>query len=473
MATYEVCVDWNNDGDYGDANEDISADVKSIRIQRGRDDELKRATAGTLELRVKDTNGKYSPENSGGVLYGNLLPRRPVRVRVDHSGWYTLFTGFLERIVPHAHKARQDAYLYAVDGIDYLSRVEVTTALYTDELVGTLIGHILDAAEWPGGDRTLDAGIDKVPFGYWNRVRAMYALGELEESERGFVYVDETGKLVFEDRHHRLLSPHTVSQAIFDDVMADIIYDYGAKDIYNEIRATITPRTLGDTAVLWTLDFVPLLQASESITFWGDFLGLSTSLVTPAATTDYTANTEADGSGEDKTTDIGIAFTGFGYSCKVVVTNNDSAPVYLTLLQVRGKQYTDNATMTQKAEDATSQTAYQKRTHRLDGRYLKTQASAQAYCNWMLQAYKDPRARIALALNQSQLTQILTRKLSDRITVQCTRLGLDADFFINRVMHQIEVGRLHRCEWELEKCSSDVWWILGTSTLGTGTVLAY
>ena len=36
---YQVQVDWNNDGDFDDANEDISDDVKSIHYSRGKDEE--------------------------------------------------------------------------------------------------------------------------------------------------------------------------------------------------------------------------------------------------------------------------------------------------------------------------------------------------------------------------------------------------------------------------------------------------
>ncbi len=80
-AIYKIECDWDNDGDFLDANEDITADVKSISYGRGKNEELGKASPGYLEIRVNNSGGKYSPTNSGGDLYGKLLPKRVIKVR--------------------------------------------------------------------------------------------------------------------------------------------------------------------------------------------------------------------------------------------------------------------------------------------------------------------------------------------------------------------------------------------------------
>ncbi len=79
-TVYKIECDWDNDGDFLDANEDITADVKSISYSRGKDEELGKANPGTLEIRVNNSDGKYSPTKSGGI-FTNLLPKRVIKVR--------------------------------------------------------------------------------------------------------------------------------------------------------------------------------------------------------------------------------------------------------------------------------------------------------------------------------------------------------------------------------------------------------
>ena len=78
-AVYKIEVDWNNNGSFADANEDITADVKCISYSRGKDEELGKANPGTLQIRVNNSDGKYSPTKSTGI-YTNLLPKRVIKV---------------------------------------------------------------------------------------------------------------------------------------------------------------------------------------------------------------------------------------------------------------------------------------------------------------------------------------------------------------------------------------------------------
>ena len=79
-AVYKIEVDWDNNGSFADADEDISDDVKSISYGRGKDEELGKANPGTLEIRVNNSDGKYSPTLNTGI-FTNLLPKRVIKVR--------------------------------------------------------------------------------------------------------------------------------------------------------------------------------------------------------------------------------------------------------------------------------------------------------------------------------------------------------------------------------------------------------
>jgi len=485
---YIVGIDWDNDGSFegftydfpiifgapsGDDN--ITDDVMRLSWSRGRDAELERATAGTCEITLKNPDGKYSPSNSGGDLYGKLLPGRPVIIMAYFGGTlYSLWRGKTERIVPSPRWDAQTCYIYCVDGFDFLSRAEVTTELATDELTGTLVGNILDDAGWDASLRDIEAGIDTVPLGYWSQVSALYALQEIEESECGFFYIDHRGYARFEDRHYRmgLSSSETIT-----DEMCDINYDLSSRGIYNSIRASYTEKTLGVEAEMWRLSEVPLLAAGETRTWWGDYQGLATNQIDPIATTDYTANTLANGTGTDMTASVTVTPSHFAGSTKLVVENTAGVAVYLTLLKVRGDLYSDGDKTSVKAENTTSQTAYQKRDRTLDAQFMESVDQCQQYCDYVLAKTKDAWADIDMTLkNRSDtvLTTILNRAISDRITVQNTELGLDEDFFINAMAHSVDMKtRLHTCRWSLRTATPELFWVLDLSELDSTTKLAY
>ena len=77
-------VDWNNDGDYVDTGEDVTARVRGNRgfsATRGRDQirELAPPMAGFSSKRLDNTSRDYSPENASSPLAGNLVPGRSMR----------------------------------------------------------------------------------------------------------------------------------------------------------------------------------------------------------------------------------------------------------------------------------------------------------------------------------------------------------------------------------------------------------
>jgi len=77
------------------------------------------------------------------------------------------------------------------------------------------------------------------------------------------------------------------------------------------------------------------------------------------------------------------------------------------------------------------------------------------------------------------MTQAFTREISDRVTIVSTgsgsQLGLDEDFFIEAISHRIPAaGGLHETFFELSYADADAgYWIVGTSSLGVNTKLAY
>ncbi len=162
-ANYRVLVDWNNDGDFADAYDDITADVIELSYSRGRDQNSQlvgRSIAGVLTVRLRNRDGKYNSFKATSPIYGSILPNRKVRLETDDDFPYTfpvvfagtaLWSGFLDSIEPLPRADRQhEAVLRAVGPLSILrntimSSIPPQTSIRTD----TAIGLILDAAGWP------------------------------------------------------------------------------------------------------------------------------------------------------------------------------------------------------------------------------------------------------------------------------------------------------------------------------------
>jgi len=189
---YEICVDWNGDGDFTDTYEDITADIKEMNWQRGKDKQLGSTQAAMLNLRIKPERAtKYSPENALSVLAGNLLPYKVVRVRVDVGGaWYTQFYGYIKKIVPHPHWNKNDAYIYCVDGMEQLARAIGNMENIPDLFLGSLSDGSIDsidavymtAHDAPNGDNIDDTANILVISNSW--VAPNYLV------ERAFLFFD-------------------------------------------------------------------------------------------------------------------------------------------------------------------------------------------------------------------------------------------------------------------------------------------
>lgn len=84
-------VAWANTALDLDANvvwTDISQWLRSFRLSRGRNRELARFDAGTLDMVLDNRDGRFSPEYSGSPYFGYVRPNKRVRVRAQHGPFF-------------------------------------------------------------------------------------------------------------------------------------------------------------------------------------------------------------------------------------------------------------------------------------------------------------------------------------------------------------------------------------------------
>jgi hypothetical protein len=187
--TYQVYVDWDCPNwagvhDFTTAIDDISADVKHLRISRGKDRDSNTYPAATLEMVLENSSAKYYPTATAGDLVGKVRLWLPVKVEATYATVvYPLFYGYINRITAYPIKSRQDIYFYATDGTDLLAKTIVVQDM-DDKTVqndGLSVGQVLDAAGWVSAtvactmQNTPDNTITSAAHGLVNGNRVMFS----------------------------------------------------------------------------------------------------------------------------------------------------------------------------------------------------------------------------------------------------------------------------------------------------------
>jgi len=115
---------------------------------------------------------------------------------------------------------------------------------------------------------------------------------------------------------------------------------------------------------------------------------------------------------------------------------------------------TETRTLTVRAIDDTSIAKYGRRVMNLTWPLGQTQTQMQSLVNGYRDRYKEPIVTATVRIQGSTdalVEQILTRKISDRITINHTILAMSANFFINSVDTTHDSGGLLEATWQLEQ----------------------
>jgi hypothetical protein len=472
-SDWNVYVDWNNDGDFVDADEDISAFIQSIDYRRGKDGSsslTRRSSSLSFAIKLFNTDGRFNSFLTTGPYYGNLLPGRKVKITSTYDGVTTTqLVGFIESIEPEESLFDLDTCtITGIGPIGYIQNKNVTVPIQQNVDTGVIVGALLDAISWPAGDRVIDTGATLVPMFYIPDERNILSvIEELEVSEGGCLYETKDGKLGWEARTRRLAGDYLTSQATFTD-SGEIILGYAEisqadpiNGVYNKASATVSTSALYALQVLWTSgetgDYSPAIAAGGSKEYWTttdvDVIAVQ-SWTTPAATTDFLANAAANGSGTNLTANITVAVSKFSTSMKITLTNTSASTAYITFLQARGVACVNLSNTIVRASDATSQTKYGIREYPLDNKWIGSTKAAQLCVNAVVAAYKDIKPQIIISYNAvrsvAQITEALTRDFGHRITLVATGLGINQDFFVDAIAVSIsESGFNHRVSYDL------------------------
>lgn len=109
---------------------DISDRLRSFSIKWGREDDLSQPSAGTMALRLDNSDGNLDPDNTAGTWYPDLLPLVWVRLKGGTTTANTdMFYGQVSidgwRLVASQHAGSVDVAVTVLDGLEQLANTRL------------------------------------------------------------------------------------------------------------------------------------------------------------------------------------------------------------------------------------------------------------------------------------------------------------------------------------------------------------
>jgi hypothetical protein len=505
--TYTVAIDLNDDGDFTDAGEGISADVLKLEWRLGLAQPFDSVAApGYARITLRNVTRAYSPEYTAA----SLRPGKPLRIQSnDGVTTRTHFTGYIDHIEAAGGTQGERTAVIAARTLEHdLAQSHVRLAPQVNVRADQVIQAILDAVRlrYPvlngclligvsgydvigtarlfGAATTpsLETGISTLAYvaDTWGEgIPADAAIKEVVESERGRFFISREGVPTFYNRHHTLLN--TTPAAAFADSMEGLEYHYGA-EIMNRVQVIVTPRSVGTpNSVLWQSGSSLRLNPGETRQVVARYRDANKRpvgagvILPPQPIFDYLANTLPDG--RTKTVIVNLIGSNTASAATLEFRNNTTDTIYiLPGMQLRGTPLNQSDPVMLEQMDYTSASFYGIGTLVYNLTALNSLEDATQFARYEFARRKDPQGlvRSIQVSSTNLLAQVLARTLFDRITVQDTQTNHQRDYFIVAEQHEVDLGSVrHRVAWLLERADSDIFFIIGTHKPDGSRALAF
>jgi len=190
---------------------DLTPDVYSISIRRGRNIMRDQYEAGTATVRVLDPLSYFNPQNVNSPYYGYLTPLRKLRVAATYAGTsYFLYSGYTTEY-RYTYPQNQDTgYVDIVcnDAFRLMQQASITTvaSATAGQDTGTRVSAILNQVNYPSNMRQIDTGNTTCVADPGTSRTSLGALLNAAYSEQGAFFINSSGTAVFKNRTNTITS---------------------------------------------------------------------------------------------------------------------------------------------------------------------------------------------------------------------------------------------------------------------------
>lgn len=232
----------------GTVFKDITSALIELQVTRGKNRDLDRYSAGEMTVVLNNEDRTFDPLYSSSPFFGDIVPRRDVRLTVDGV---RQFTGVVDDWnLAYDPSGQSKAALIASDDFTLLARQQLTPGTATPQASGARVSAVLDmeSVNWTKA-RDIDTGTSTLGADVFDG-NALDYLNKIATSEQGDVFVGKTGELRFRGRLDA--TPTSGSLVTFADDGTGVPYtrvsvNYGTELLFN--TATVTSNAGTATAL--------------------------------------------------------------------------------------------------------------------------------------------------------------------------------------------------------------------------------
>lgn len=229
----------------GVAFADITGEMLQTTITRGKNRDLDRYSAGAVTITLNNQTRKFDPNYTSGPYFGQIIPRRPVRVTVDGV---RQFTGVIDDWnFGYEPGGVSRAEIVASDDFTLLARQQVTAGTATTQLSGARVSAVLDmeSVAWPANRRTISEGGSTLGTDVFDG-NALEYLQKVTTSEQGQLFIGRDGNLTFLSRSDA--TPTSTGLVEFADdgtgvPYTQVLVNYGTELLVNSASVTSSAGT--------------------------------------------------------------------------------------------------------------------------------------------------------------------------------------------------------------------------------------
>jgi hypothetical protein len=274
----------------GDKFFDITDRLVTTSVNRGKNNALDRIDAGITSITVDNSDRRFDPLYEAGPYFGQLIPRRSVRVSANNK---PVFEGFIDDFdIQYEPGVQSVVKIEVSDALSILANSALEEFTPVSQLSGARVAAVLDRPEvaWPLNLREIDAGNSTMlDNDVAEGTGTLEYLQLVSNSEFGDLFLSKDGKVTFRERNavpnipDIVFSDEVVAGAYTGIQFADVNIVYGSENLYNRIalanadaipdeafaddadsQANFGPRTYSQSGLL--------IQDPAQLQFLADFL---------------------------------------------------------------------------------------------------------------------------------------------------------------------------------------------------------
>jgi len=226
----------------GDRYFDITPRLVNTTIRRGKNNALDRIDAGMTSITVDNSDRTFDPLYENGPYFGQLIPRRSVRVSANDK---PVFEGFIDDFdIQYEPGVQSVVRIEVSDALSVLANSELEEFTPVSQLSGARVEAVLDRPEvaWPSNLRDIDTGNSvMLDNDVAEGTGTLEYLQLVTGSEFGTLFLAKDGKITYRERN----SVPNIPDIVFSDEVvageytgiqfADVNIVYGSENLYNRI----------------------------------------------------------------------------------------------------------------------------------------------------------------------------------------------------------------------------------------------